>query len=281
MVENLKEYGLNTTARTYVIAELGINHSGNIEVAKKLIDSAVRAGVDAVKLQTYLTEKRAPKDNQVIFDILKKCELPFSAFKELQEYTKQYSVEFFSTVFDEESLDYLESINMTIYKLASFDVVNQRLLKRVAQTGKPVILSVGMSTLEEIQQAVAILREGTNQITLLHCISSYPTREEDANLQAINTLQEHFDCLIGQSDHTNDIRIPLYAVASGAQVIEKHFKIDEAMVCIDAPVSITEEQMRTMIKEIRRLELIMGNGKQGLREAEKGCAVFRRSTVLS
>ena len=276
VIKNLKEYGFNTNNRTYVIAEIGINHRGDVEIAKQLIDSAVRAGVDAVKFQTYITEKRAPKGNDEIFKILKELELPFKAFKELKEYASQYKVDFFSTPFDEESVEYLESIGTDLYKIASFDVVNHKLLKEVAKTGKPVILSVGMSNLDEIKKAYEILKEGTKNIALLHCISAYPTKEEDAKLSNIYKLQQEFDCIIGQSDHTNDIAVPLYAVAAGAQVIEKHYKIDENFECIDAPVSITEDQMSKMVKEIRRIEKVFGDEEFGLREAEKGIEVFRR-----
>lgn len=279
-LKNLKDYGFNTNHKTYIIAEIGLNHGGDVGVAKSLIDSAVRAGVDAVKFQTYLTEKRAPKGYPAIFDIFKKCELPFEAFKELKEYTAQYDVEFFSTVFDVESLECLESIGCNLYKVASFDVVNHKLLAEVAGTGKPVILSVGMSNLGEIEEAYNILKKGTDNIALLHCISAYPTEEEDANLAVIFTLQDRFDCIIGQSDHTNDIQVPLYAVAAGAQVIEKHFKIDENMDCVDAPVSITEAQMKRMVEEIRRIEEIFGRGEFGARKAEKDITIFRRYTEV-
>lgn len=274
-LKNLRDHGFDTSNRVYVIAEIGINHGGDIKTAKKLIDSAARAGVDAVKFQTYITEKRAPKDSP-IFKILKKCELPFDAFKELKEHTDQYDIDFFSTPFDEESVNYLESIGCDTYKIASFDVVNHKLLSRIASTKKPVIMSVGMSDLSEIEQAYKILRSSTDKIAILHCISAYPTDEKDANLAAIYTLKERFDCIIGQSDHTNDIMVPLYAVAAGAQIIEKHYMISNDMGCIDAPVSITEKQMGKMIREIRRLERILGNGEFGVRNAEKSCEVFRR-----
>ena len=277
-MKRLKDYGFHTDNRVYVIAEIGLNHGGDIEVAKKLIDSAVRTGADAVKFQTYLTEKRAPKGNKVVYDILKKCELPFEAFKELKDYTSQYKMEFFSTVFDKESLEYLQRIECNLYKVASFDVVNHKLLHEVAKTGKPVVLSVGMANLEEIEEAYNILQEKTDKIALLHCISAYPSMEEDANLAAIYTLKNKFDCIIGHSDHTNDIQVPLYAVAAGAQVLEKHFRINDKMDCIDAQVSITETQMKRMISEIRRIEKILGRGEFGVRKAEKDITIFRRYT---
>lgn len=275
-IKNLREYGFNTDHRTYVSAEIGLNHGGDIEVAKQLIDSAVRAGVDAVKFQTYITEKRAPEGNQAIYDLMKKCELQFEAFKDLKEYTKQYQVDFLSTAFDEESVEYLESIDCELYKVASFDVVNSKLLAKVAQTGKTVILSVGMASLEEIEEAYNILKQGTDKIALLHCISAYPTKEEDANLAAIYTLQDRFDCIIGHSDHTNDIQVPLYAVAAGAQIVEKHFKIDKNMDCVDAPVSITEEQMKRMVEEIHRIVAMFGDGEIHMTEPQQGAKIFRR-----
>ena len=278
VIKNLKEYGFNTENRTYIIAEIGINHRGSVEVAKELIDSAVRAGVDAVKFQTYLTEKRAPKGNEEIFKILKDLELPFEAFKELKEYANQYNVDFFSTPFDTESVEYLESIGTDLYKIASFDIVNHQLLKDVAKTGKPVILSVGMSNLEEIKEAYKILSTGTKNIAILHCISSYPTDENDAKLSNIFSLQNEFDCIIGQSDHTNDIFVPLCAVSAGAQIIEKHYKVDDSFDCIDSPVSITENQMKKLVEETRRIERIFGNEEFGVRETEKGIVQFRRKS---
>ena len=274
-MKKLKDFGINTSHRTYVIAEIGLNHGGDLALAKKMIDGAVSAGVDAVKFQTYLTEKRTFPGSP-IFDILKKCELPFEAFKELREYSKAKNVDFFSTPFDDESVDYLDSIGCDLYKVASFDVVNIPFLKKVAKTGKPVILSVGMSDLSEIRTAYNTLRENTRNIALLHCISAYPTKEEDANLAAISSLQKEFDCVIGQSDHTDDIQVPLYAVAAGAQIIEKHFKLDGQDDCIDSPVSITTTQTKKLVEEIRRVERILGDGVVHSTAAQKGTEAYRR-----
>jgi len=276
VIKKLRDFGFNTDNRTYIIAEIGINHRGDINIAKQLIDSAVRSGVDAVKFQTYITEKRAPKGNDEVFKILKDLELPFEAFKELKDHAKQYDVDFFSTPFDKESVEYLESIGTDFYKIASFDIVNHQLLREVAKTGKPVIMSVGMSNLDEIEDAYSILKEGTDSIAILHCISSYPTIEKDSNLSNIYKIQERYDCIIGQSDHTNDIKVPIYAAAAGAQILEKHFKIDEEFECIDSPVSITELQMQKLIKEVRGLEEIFGSESFGIRESEEGAKIFRR-----
>jgi N,N'-diacetyllegionaminate synthase len=274
-MKKLKDFGINTSHRTYVIAEIGLNHGGDLAVAKKMIDAAVSAGVDAVKFQTYLTEKRTAPGS-ALFDILKKCELPFEAFKELKEYSIAKKVNFFSTPFDTDSVDYLDSIGCSLYKVASFDVVNFPLLTKVAKTGKPVILSVGMSNLDEVRAAYKTLSEHTKNIALLHCISAYPTKEEDANLSAVHSLQREFDCVVGQSDHTDDILVPVYAVAAGAQIIEKHFKMDGQDDCIDNPVSITTTQTKKMVEEIRRVERILGDGVIHSTEAQKGIEIYRR-----
>ena len=274
-VKKLKKYGFNTENRTYVIAEIGINHGGNAGVAKKLIDSAAKTGCDAVKFQTYITENRVPQDSP-IFDILKKCELPLSAFGELKEHASRCNLCFFSTPFDEESLTCLQEIECDLYKVASFDVTNHKFLSSIAQTEKPVILSVGMANIDAIKSAYQILRNSTEKIALLHCISAYPTQEQDANLAAIYELQDKFDCVIGQSDHTNDIQVPLYAVAAGAQIIEKHYKIDESMDCVDGPVSITQKQMTEMVRAIRRIERIFGDGRVDISRVQEGTKQFRR-----
>lgn len=276
IIKNLKKFGFNTNNRTYIVAEIGINHRGDVGVAKKLIESAARTGADAVKFQTYLTGKRAPKNNKDIFKILKGLELPFEAFKELKDYSKNCGVDFFSTPFDKESVEYLEKIETDLYKIASFDVVNHQLLEEVSKTGKPVIMSVGMSNLNEIENAYNILKKGTKNIAILHCISSYPTPEEKSNLSNIYEIQKKFNCIVGQSDHTNDIKVPIYAAAAGAQILEKHYKIDEDFECIDSPVSITEIQMKKLVDEVRKLEKIFGHENFEVKEIEKSAQIFKR-----
>lgn len=262
--------------KTFVIAEIGINHGGNLKTAKKLIDSAVRAGVDAVKFQTYITEKRVKK-NSPIFDILKKCELSFKDFEILSEYSKKKKTEFISTPFDFESFQFLNDIKVSKIKIASFDTVNLSFLKKISSFNKEFIMSVGMSKLNEIKRAYNILKKNKkNKISLLHCISSYPTKEKDSNLTCIKTLKENFNCAIGQSDHTNDIFVPLCAVAMGAEIIEKHFMIDKSMKCVDRPVSITEIQMRDLVKNIRRFENSLGKDFFGVRSAERAVKAYRR-----
>jgi len=275
-MKKLRDYGFNTNNNTYVIAEIGINHGGDLDTAKRLIDSVAKTGCDAVKFQTYLTEQRAPKGNLEVFEILKKCELPFSDFEKLKDHSEGCGVDFFSTPFDRESIEYLESIGTDLYKVASFDIVNKKLLRELSKTGKPIIMSVGMADLNEIKEAYDVIAVNNN-LAILHCVSAYPTEERDANLGAINILQNEFDnCVIGQSDHTPGISVPIYAVAAGAQIIEKHYKIDDGMDCIDSPVSITEPHMRDMVVAIRSLEKIIGDSSINMGKSEKGSSVFRR-----
>ena len=171
-IKQLREFGLHTNHRTYVIAEIGINHGGNVDTAKLLIDSAAKTGCDAVKFQTYLTEKRDPKGNQAVFDILKQCELPFDDFAKIKDHAESHRMTFFSTPFAHESLEYLEGIGTELYKIASFDVVNHALVRDIARTGKPVIMSVGMADHSEITSAYDILHEKTNQLS--YCIACPP-----------------------------------------------------------------------------------------------------------
>lgn len=162
-MKKLRDYGLDTDNQTYVIAEIGINHGGDLGMAKRLIDSAAQTGCDAVKFQTYITEQRAPKGNQEIYDILKKCELSFTDFDKLMDHSKGYGLEFFSTPFDKESVDYLESINIGLFKVASFDVVNKELLRRLSATGKPIVMSVGMANIKEIKAAYDVIGGCSNR----------------------------------------------------------------------------------------------------------------------
>jgi len=276
-IKKLRDYGINADNKTYVIAEIGINHGGDLDAAKRLIDSAAKTGCDAVKFQTYLTEQRAPKGNQEIFDILKKCELQFKDFEKLKEHTKGYGIDFFSTPFDKESVEYLESIGTDLYKVASFDVVNKELLRVLAKTDKPIIMSVGMANIDEIRKAHKIISTSNGKLAILHCVSAYPTEEKDANLGAILKLQQEFpDCVVGQSDHTSGIKVPIYAVAAGAQIVEKHYKIDCEMDCVDSSVSITEAQMTELINEIRNIESIFGEVIKKQVDVEEDAVQFRR-----
>ena len=241
---------LNNLSSTFLIAEVGINHNGDINKAKELIDAASESGYDAVKFQTYKTETRIPDIKHDIFNILKKCELEYSDFNILKEYSEKKKIEFMSTVFDTADYNYLESIDTLIFKISSFDLTNLNLINEVSKSNKAIILSTGMG------------------------VSSYPLLEENSNLRAIVTLKERYECPIGYSDHTNGTNTPIYSVAVGSKIIEKHFKIDDD--CVDASVSIDIDDSKKMIKEIRNLEKILGTGIKNCLDVEKNTKIFRK-----
>lgn len=265
---------LTTLDQTFIIAEVGINHNGDIEKAKKLIDAASLSGYDAVKFQTYKTETRIPDLKSEIFAILKKCELKYTDFKILKDYANSKNIEFMSTVFHEDDFNYLDSIENSVYKIASFDLTNLKLIDIVSRSNKAIIVSTGMANISEINKAFDILKKNTVNFCLLHCVSSYPLLDEKANLNAIKTLYDKYQCVVGYSDHTDGIIAPVYATAVGSKVIEKHFKIDDD--CVDASVSIDVKQSKEMISKIRKLEKILGNGKKECQDIEKGTKIFRK-----
>lgn len=273
--ECMVKFSLN---KSFVIAEIGINHMGSLLKAKKLIDSAVRAGAHAVKFQTYKTEKRVnfSKDNN-IFKILKKCELSNLDFIKLKKYSDNKKIIFFSTPFDTSSALFLNEIGVKIFKIASFDVGNTKFLKEIAKFNKIFILSTGMASEKEIKKAVTIFKNKKRELILLHCISSYPNKEENSNLACIDSLKK-FNVPVGLSDHTNDIFVPTIAKAMGVNVIEKHFMISKYDKCIDNPVSITEKQMSILVKNLKRIDNVMGDSKLKLRNIEKNTVIFKRKS---
>jgi len=221
----------------FVIAEAGVNHNGGIELAKELVDAAAEAGADAVKFQTfkaesvvttnaekaeYQKETTGAKESQ--YEMIKKLELTEYDFKELADYAKEKDILFLSSPFDKESVDLLDKVNMPIFKIASGEITNFPLLKHIAGKGKPIILSTGMATLGEIEDALRVIREvGVDDVVLLHCVTSYPAKMEDVNLRVLETLKLAFKLPVGFSDHTLGITVPIAAVSLGAVVIEKHF----------------------------------------------------------
>ncbi|MBV69266.1 MAG: N-acetylneuraminate synthase [Pelagibacterales bacterium] len=282
-MHKLIDFDFKTVRNTYLIAEIGINHGGNIQTAKDLVVSAANTGCDAVKFQTYISEKRAPKNKfPDLFNLLKSCELTFNEFEQLKMLCNEKNIEFISTAFDEESIEFLDSIDMKIFKISSFDLLNHKLLEKVANLNKTVITSVGMGTEQEIDDAYKVLaKNGKSKNVILHCISAYPTKEDDAQLMQINILKNKYkECVIGQSDHTNDIVVPCYAVAAGAQIIEKHYKLDDNMDCIDSAVSITEDQMALLVKKVRNIEKMFGQPKRLLSFQEKEVLKYRRKNIL-
>lgn len=278
----------------FIITEVGVNHNGDVELAKKLIDVAKDAGADAVKFQTFKAEnvvtKNAPKAdyqvkntelNESQYDMIKKLELTEEEFKELYRYAKNKGIMFLSTPFDFESADFLEEMGVPAFKISSTDLTNLPFLEYVAEKGKSIILSTGMGTLGEIEEAVTTIRHAGNEdIVLLHCITSYPAKFESLNLRAIQTLRAEFKLPVGFSDHSLGIYAPIAAVALGAVVIEKHFTLDKNLPGPDHKASLNPEELKEMIKAIRLVESALGDGiKRLTSEEEEIKKVARRSIV--
>lgn len=268
-------HGLSINDPAFIIAEAGINHNGNLDIAKKLIVQAKEAGASAIKFQTYITEKRV-SGNSPIFEILKKCELSFQDQEKLHQFANEEGILFFSTPFDAESIEFLANLKVPLLKVASFDIVNLPLLHCMAKTNIPIIASRGMANESEVSSAVKIFRDFDVPFALLHCISSYPNQEENSNLNVMHSLRDKFHCLVGFSDHSLGIRVPILAVAAGAKIIEKHFTLDRNMPGPDHLISADPTTMHAMVKEIRQTENILGSGEIRMIEAEKSTAIYRR-----
>lgn len=279
--------------KTYIIAEAGVNHNGDIKLAKKMIDVAVEAGVDAVKFQTYKTDKIVTKKveqaeyqrenmKRIIsqYDMLKQLELTDDNFRELYQYCKEQEIIFLSTAFDGESAEMLKSLGMTIIKIPSGEITNAPLLKRLAKLNLPIILSTGMAMVSEIQDAVNLIKKYNQDITLLQCNSDYPTKMGDVNLNAMTMLKELFQLPVGYSDHTTGIEVPTAAVALGATVIEKHFTLDKNMEGPDHAASLEPNELKAMVKAIRNVEKALGSGlKEPTLSELKNKEVVRKSIV--
>lgn len=282
--------------KTYIIAEAGVNHNGDISIAKKLIDAAADAGADAVKFQTFRAErlvcrnaKKADYQMETTdkaesqFEMLKKLELSYDMHIELISYCNRRGIQFLSTPFDVESLKMLEELNVPIIKLPSGEITNYPLLVAAAETKKPVILSTGMSNLDEIAEAIYVLKEnGSEKIVLLHCNTEYPTPMKDVNLRAMDTMRERFHLQVGYSDHTLGTEVPIAAAALGAAVIEKHFTIDKNMKGPDHKASLEPDQLKAMVAAIRNIEAALGSREKGVTPSEeKNREVARKSIVAA
>lgn len=280
--------------KVLVIAEAGVNHNGQFELAKKLVDVAKSAGADIVKFQTFKAENLVTKlaqraeyqientksnDNQ--FSMLKSLELKPEEYIQLQSYCNSIGIAFLSTPFDSDSIAFLKTLDMPFWKIPSGEITNYPYLRQLAQTGKPVVLSTGMSTLEEIQTAVALLKRfGTPEITLLHCNTEYPTPMEDVNLSAMATIAKATGLPVGYSDHTQGIEVPIAAVAMGAVVIEKHFTLDQTMEGPDHKASLSPQELTAMVSAMRHIEKAMGTGeKRPSASEEKNLPIARKSIV--
>ncbi len=278
----------------FIIAEAGVNHNGDVNLAKKLIDAAREAGADAVKFQTFTADKIVTRDAEKAeyqqrttgkeesqFEMIKKLELSTENFEELSDYAQKKGMIFLSTPFDKGSVDLLDRMGVPAFKVGSGEITNLPLLKHIARKNKPVILSTGMATLGEIEEALAAIRQdGVDEIILLHCVSCYPAKIEDANLRAIETLRQAFRLPVGLSDHTLGITVPIAAAALGACVIEKHFTLDKKLPGPDHQASLEPEELKQMVTAIRDVEKAMGDGiKKPTMEEEENKKVVRRGII--
>jgi N,N'-diacetyllegionaminate synthase len=280
----------------FVIAEAGVNHNGSFDLARELVDVAVGAGCDAVKFQTFKTEKVcspvAPKatyqmqttaadESQI--EMVRKLELPFDAFRELHRYSRDRGIIFLSTPFDYESADFLAELPVPAFKIPSGEITNLFFLESIARKGQPLILSTGMATMEEVAIAVELIRAtGNQQMVLLQCVSNYPASPSSMNLRAMHTLEETFGVAVGLSDHTVGSEVAFAAVALGACVIEKHFTLDHELPGPDHRASLEPQDLARLVTGIRNVESALGDGiKQPAEEELNTAAVARRSLVAA
>jgi len=279
-------------AGVFVIAEIGINHNGSVSEAMKLIDAAADCGADAVKFQSFRADRLlicsrdryAQQDGgESAYDLLRRCELGFDKQEKLKAHADKRGIVFLSTPFDEESVDFLDRLGVPAFKVASGDITHMPLLRRIAEKGKPVFLSTGMSYLDEVIEAVRHLREGgAGEIILMHCTSSYPAAARDMNLRALETLQSHFGLLTGLSDHSRGILFSLAAAAMGAAAIEKHFTLDRNAEGPDHKASLSPDGLKKLVKNLRRLKAGMGTGEKRPAKSEmEGRRLGRRSIVAA
>ena len=263
------------------IAELGVNHLGDFDRAIKMIDSAKKAGADFLKFQTYISEKRYdkkqnPKAEEFIGN-LKKWEFDRSKDKEIWDHAKSIGATVFTSPFDLDSLEFAEKMGSMAYKIAAFEVNNHELIRGICSTKKPIVISRGMCTLEEMDNAVNIFEKFSSQYIILHTISSYPTKKFDSNLKMIHTLRNRYNCPIGHSDHTRGTDVPPLAVAAGANIIEKHFTINPKLRESDNPFSIDEQELEEIIFLIKKSEKILGKGDINKIPTEEYMWSFRRN----
>ena len=280
--------------KVLIIAEAGVNHNGDFNLAKKMVDVAFEAGADIIKFQTAIPElvmsNSAPKadyqknntgNDESQLEMSKKIHLPLSAYKELKIYCEEVGIKFLSTPFDHISIDLLNDLGQDIFKIPSGEITNLPYLKKVASLKTEIIISTGMATLSEIEFALDVLvQNGTNfnNIIVLHCNTDYPSPFEDVNLLAMNTIKHAFNVRVGYSDHTQGIEVPIAAVALGAEVIEKHFTLDKNMSGPDHIASLDPVELKEMIKGIRNIEIALGNGRKVPTPSEsKNLIIARRS----
>ncbi len=283
--------------RVYIIAEAGVNHNGSVELACRLCDKAKECGADAVKFQTWKTEKIVGRETatadyqtentgnpvQSQFDMLKNLELGYPDFKLIRDYCKKIGIDFLSTPGEEESLEFLmNELHLPVVKVSSGEVTNIPYLRKIGKYGKPVILSTGMSTLAQVATAYDTLIEaGAHEVTLLHCTTNYPCPYREVNLSAMSTLRETFHCKVGYSDHTLGVAVPVAAAALGANVIEKHFTLDKSMYGPDHKASLDPRELAEMVTLVRQIEAAMGDGIKRPNPSERKISVVVQKSIVA
>ena len=280
----------------FVIAEAGVNHNGELDLAFQLVEAAADAGADAVKFQTFVAESVITADAEKAdyqktttgaqesqLEMVKRLELSFEDFRELKNYCDSRAIMFLSTPFDSASIDFLDELGVAGFKISSGDLTNHPLVRHVAAKRRPVILSTGMSDLNEVDEALYVLRSaGNEQVILLQCVTNYPAAVEDVNLKAMLTMQAAFSVNVGYSDHTLGIDVPLAAVALGACVIEKHFTLDKSATGPDHRASLEPQEFKAMVSSIRRVEAALGTSIKTPAVSEaSNAAIARRSIVAA
>lgn len=283
--------------KTFIIAEAGVNHNGDMRLAKEMIDVAVESNVDAIKFQTFKAEKliiknieKAPyqkvttNSGESQYDMLKRLEVTKEQTKELMDYCEKKNIIFLSTPFEKTSLDELDELGVSAFKIAATDLTNIQFLRQVAEKGRPIILSAGMCYLEEVERALDEIYPINKNLILLQCTANYPIQDAEANINVIKTFQKKFDVLVGYSDHSQGVGASPYAVAIGAKVIEKHFTLDKDMEGPDHKASVTPEELKQLVSDIRRVEKYLGDGikmpscsEQMTRKSLQKCLVASRS----
>lgn len=280
---------------TYMIAEVSANHNQDFDQAVRIIEAAKEAGADAVKLQTYTPDTLTIDchneyfqigagtiwEGRNLYDLYAEAYTPWEWQPKLKDIANDLDLDLFSTPFDSSSVDFLEQMDIPVFKIASFEIVDLQLIQRIARTGKPIIMSTGMATLAEIDEAVQTIRkEGNNQLVLLKCTSAYPSPPEDMNLRTIPHLAQAFDVPVGLSDHTLGIAVPVAAVALGACVIEKHFTLSRSVLGPDSVFSLEPHEFKSMVDGVRIAEQALGGVRYDASEREQSSRVFRRSLFV-
>lgn len=282
-------------APAFVVAEAGVNHNGDAALARRLVIDAAAAGADAVKFQTFraadLVTRQAPKaayqrettgGDGGQREMLARLELPPEAFAALRDESARHGIVFFSSPFDEASVDVLEALDVALFKIPSGEITNLAFLRHIAAKRRPIILSTGMSTLDEIAAAVGAIRHaGDPPLALLQCVSAYPAPAEETNLRAMDTLRDRFGCVVGLSDHTTGIEVAIAAVARGAAIVEKHFTVDKTLPGPDHRASLDAAELAALVRSIRRVEAALGDGDKRPMPSEADTRRVARKSLVA